>query len=71
MPARYVVKNGCVYCGACVSSCPVQAVAMTNGGAVIDAAKCIGCGLCRDNCCVAVIEPIEAEDNLAAEKHSN
>ena len=41
----------CVGCGACVGSCPVEAISMNDEGkAVIDAEKCISCGTCVAVC---------------------
>lgn len=38
----------CVGCEACVEACPVQAISMQSGKAVIDQTKCIQCGICVD-----------------------
>jgi Pyruvate/2-oxoacid:ferredoxin oxidoreductase delta subunit len=52
--APYIAKitDACVGCGACVKSCPVQALSVpaNEKKAVIDAEKCIGCGVCRTVC---------------------
>jgi len=36
----------CVGCGDCVRGCPVKAITMIKGKAVIDTEKCVGCRLC-------------------------
>lgn len=36
--------------GACIKWCPTEAISMQNGKAVIDQAKCIGCGECLAAC---------------------
>lgn len=36
----------CVGCEACVDACPVQAISIRGGKAVIDQTKCIQCGIC-------------------------
>ena len=36
----------CIGCQLCVNNCPVNAISMKNGRAVIDADKCINCGIC-------------------------
>ena len=70
MVVRYVVKNGCVYCGGCASECPVGAARITNRGAVIDPAKCTGCGVCFENCVAEAIERVETpEDSLKGKGH--
>ena len=53
----YVIdKEKCVGCGACVGSCPVEAIVMNpeSGKAEIIADKCISCGTCSAVC------PVEA-----------
>ncbi|ABO35875.1 4Fe-4S ferredoxin, iron-sulfur binding domain protein [Methanococcus maripaludis C5] len=54
----YVVKEDeCIACGACVPSCPENAISEKDDGkAVIDPAKCTGCGDCADICPVACIK---------------
>lgn len=44
------VTDGCVGCGACESTCPVGAVVVTDGVAVVDADACIDCGACEGAC---------------------
>ena len=46
----FVNKNKCTGCGACVNVCPVGAISMKDGKAVIDQEKCIKCGKCLDVC---------------------
>ena len=40
----------CVKCGSCAEACPVEAIAMTNRGPVIDYGKCIACFCCHEMC---------------------
>ena len=54
MPAK--IDSGiCTGCGACVDSCPSEAIEMQDGKAVIDADKCVDCGVCVDECPVEAI----------------
>ncbi len=45
-----VDADGCVGCGACVDVCPMDAIALVEGEAVVDEALCLGCGLCARAC---------------------
>ncbi len=45
-----VDKNKCIGCGACVVSCPNQAIKLIKGKAVIDLKKCKGSGECLKIC---------------------
>ncbi|HHU84301.1 MAG TPA: 4Fe-4S binding protein [Clostridiales bacterium] len=46
----YVINDDCIACGACVGSCPVEAISEADGKYVIDADACIECGACADDC---------------------
>ena len=45
-----IVRSKCVGCGDCVRACPVQAISMQRGKAVVDPEKCISCRLCVITC---------------------
>lgn len=49
---RYLVNNSCRGCLAtrCIQSCPVDAMQIVNGRALIDNDKCIECGKCHKAC---------------------
>lgn len=46
----YQITDACIKCGACIASCPVEAISMQNGKVVIDPEKCISCGTCAAVC---------------------
>lgn len=50
--AHYMVTNACQACIArpCVMNCPKKCIEVTDGRARIDAASCVNCGLCMQNC---------------------
>jgi NAD-dependent dihydropyrimidine dehydrogenase PreA subunit len=45
----------CKNCSACVAVCPVDALRIINGKAIIDPSKCIECGKCVETCPVNAI----------------
>ena len=49
-----IEKDTCVGCEACVTSCPVDALAMDDGKAEVND-ECIDCGTCVDTCPVEAI----------------
>lgn len=53
----YVINEGCINCGACVSECPVDVISEGEDKYVIDADGCIDCGACVGACPVDVIVP--------------
>lgn len=56
---KYVVSNGCCYCGECLFVCPAKAITMDKNGAHIDPDACIGCGQCARNCASEAISERE------------
>ncbi|MBI9032756.1 4Fe-4S binding protein [bacterium] len=44
--AYHISEVECVKCEDCISICPVQAISIQSGRAVIDQEKCIQCGIC-------------------------
>jgi len=53
-----VVKDRCARCLTCARVCPygVPVVGESADAAVIDPAKCLGCGLCTGECPMGAIE---------------
>lgn len=50
-------KEQCIGCGACVSICPVEAIAMDDDGkAFIKEDICIKCGTCESVCPTSAID---------------
>lgn len=43
-------KVGCIACGKCVKTCPVDAITLVDNLAVIDSHKCTNCGACIEAC---------------------
>lgn len=41
-----VTADLCIACELCVNNCPVKAITMIDGKAVIDQTKCTACGIC-------------------------
>lgn len=51
----WINKNKCVACKKCVKKCPVDAISMVRGKALIDDNECINCGKCVRTCPVKAI----------------
>ncbi len=48
--AMYVDPVICNGCGACVETCPNDAIRLVSGKAVVDQDKCAACAVCADAC---------------------
>ncbi len=46
----YKIGDECIGCGACADECPVEAIKIKDGKAVIDEELCAECGSCADVC---------------------
>ena len=58
--AYFVIPEGCIGCGICVNTCPVDAIVMTDENiAYIDPEACINCGMCASACPTGTIELLE------------
>ena len=51
----YKINEACIQCGACVDTCPVEAISEQEGKHVISD-ECISCGACVDSCPADAIE---------------
>ncbi|EAX46407.1 aldo/keto reductase [Thermosinus carboxydivorans Nor1] len=55
---RLLVEDWCVGCGRCAGKCPMQAITIVDGMAVVDHSKCVLCGYCGAHCpefCLKII----------------
>lgn len=48
-------KDTCIGCGACVGTCPVQALTLVDGKVEVDAGTCVDCGACVGACPVQAL----------------
>ena len=66
MAKRIAVVRGCTGCDTCRWLCKTQAITFDHAGAHVDPEKCVGCGVCADNCqsfaiSIKTVEPTEQE----------
>ena len=57
-------KYGCLGFGNCASVCPVHAISVIDGVAVVDKELCTGCGACAKACPKHVIDIIPADTKV-------
>jgi ferredoxin len=70
----HISEYKCVGCEACMNACPVQAISMEGGKAIIDQTKCIQCGICVGGnfadyigCPTQAIKPPKEENDINPE----
>ena len=51
----HVISDDCLMCGACVATCPLEAISEGETKMVVDADVCIDCGACEEACPVGAI----------------
>lgn len=70
--AGQACSYSCFGFGTCASVCPVEAISVRDGVAVVDADTCIGCGLCVKTCPQHIISmrPDTAHVEVACSSHA-
>ncbi|MBI4976857.1 MAG: 4Fe-4S binding protein [Spirochaetes bacterium] len=63
---KYIIDRGCKLCDACYWACPQKAVYAKDDRCHIDQAKCIGCGICYQNCANEAISIHEENDKISS-----
>ena len=66
MKRTYLIDRGCKLCDACFWACPKKAIFIQDNRASINQDKCVGCGICRDNCANEAISVHEMADQKPA-----
>ncbi|MBQ7094957.1 MAG: Fe-S cluster domain-containing protein [Clostridia bacterium] len=57
-------QYGCLGFGNCLKKCPLGAISIENGVAVVDRNLCIGCGACLEACPKGVIELLPKDSKI-------
>ena len=68
---RETDPDKCVGCEACVDICPVVAITMEDGLAVVDKDWCIGCGVCATRCDFDALKVVYRDPSRAVPKDFN
>jgi ferredoxin len=53
----HTISEECINCGACLETCPVEAISEADEKHVIDPDVCTDCGACEDSCRTGAIRP--------------
>ena len=61
MTKPIAVVRGCTGCDTCRWLCKMQAITFDHAGAHVNPEKCVGCGVCADNCQSFAISIIPCE----------
>lgn len=56
--------EGCSGCGLCRQCCPVDAVALEEGIAVVAEDRCLGCGLCARECATSALRMVARPERI-------
>lgn len=51
----YIISDGCISCGTCLTVCPQNCIEMIDGKAVIRQENCLHCGNCERECPVGIV----------------
>ena len=46
----WACAHGCLGFGSCAAACNYDAISVADGVAVVEASRCVGCGLCAEKC---------------------
>lgn len=65
-----VIDKNCIGCGACVQTCPFDALDLVDGIAVVDPEKCTDCGLCVGVCPTSALELDESKCSPKSKEQS-
>jgi Fe-S-cluster-containing hydrogenase component 2 len=67
----WVKEEKCIGCQICVTECPVDAISMDKGIAIIDQNICTKCGICMEKCPQSAIRPNSENPHLRGPRGGN